>query len=176
MTITGNRVHGQTRHGIAVRDQVTAATVTGNIITDVENGLYVRDSSAEIRGNTVEEAKNHGIALVGAIGGSIVSHNVISGVGPSAVDTSRADGDLTTEDNQSSAWYDTSSFWIKFRHYASPMTMLWAAIVLIIAFSAVQGVRRRRTGFHHPYENTKTLRATVVPAEQRQPALQGASW
>jgi hypothetical protein len=181
VTITGNRVRGQSRHGIAVRDAVTGATVTGNIITDVENGLYVRDSTAEIRGNTVEEARNHGIALVGAVGGSIVSHNVISGVGPSAVDTSRADGDLTAEGNQAGAWYDTSSFWIKFRHYASPMTMLWAAIVVMIAFSAVQGVRRRRSGFYHPYENTRTLRATVVPAAvapaaDRQPALQGASW
>ncbi|GAB7041959.1 MULTISPECIES: right-handed parallel beta-helix repeat-containing protein [Catenuloplanes] len=161
VTITGNRVSGAVRHGIAVRDEVTAATVTGNIVTDVDNGVYVRDSSAEIRGNTVEEATNHGIALVGAVEGSVVSHNVISGVGPSALDLSRADGDLTAADNQAGAWYDTSSFWVKFRHYASPMTMLWTTIVLVIAFSAIQGVRRRRTGFFHPYENTKSLRAAA---------------
>ncbi|MDP9797910.1 hypothetical protein J2S43_006422 [Catenuloplanes nepalensis] len=158
VTITGNRVSGAVRHGIAIRDEVTAATVTGNIVTDVDNGVYVRDSSAEIRGNTVEEASNHGIAMVGAVEGSVVSHNVISGVGPSALDLSRADGDLTAEDNQSGAWYDTSSFWVKFRHYASPMTMLWTAIVLAIAFSAVMGARRRRIGFFHPYENTRSLR------------------
>ncbi|MDQ0368366.1 right-handed parallel beta-helix repeat-containing protein [Catenuloplanes indicus] len=161
VTITGNRVSGAVRHGIAVRDEVTAATVTGNIVTDVDNGVYVRDSSAEVRGNTVEEATNHGIAMVGAVDGSVVSHNVISGVGPSALDLSRADGDLTAADNQAGAWYDTSSFWVKFRHYASPMTMLWTAIVLAIAFSAVMGARRRRTGFFHPYENTKSLRVAA---------------
>ncbi|MFF4486878.1 right-handed parallel beta-helix repeat-containing protein [Streptomyces sp. NPDC001544] len=154
VAVTGNHLIGQSRQGISVRDGVTGAKVTGNIVEKADTAVYVRDSVAEVRGNTVEEAGNHGVSLVGGIGGSTVSYNVIAGVGPSAVDVSRAHGDLTVRENQTFAWYDTSSFWVKFRHYASPMTLLWTGILLLILFSAALGRRgRRRRGQFgiHPY-------------------------
>ncbi|WP_405985208.1 right-handed parallel beta-helix repeat-containing protein [Streptomyces sp. NBC_00872] len=163
VAITGNHLTGQTRQGISVRDGVSAATVTGNIIEGTETGVYVRDSQAEVRGNTVQEATNHGISLVGDIDKSTVSYNVVAGVGPSAVDTSRAHGGVTVKENQTFAWHDTSAFWVKFKHYASPMTLLWVSILLLILFSALLGARRssRRGGVErlgvHPYADKKPL-------------------
>ncbi|MFF4400495.1 right-handed parallel beta-helix repeat-containing protein [Streptomyces sp. NPDC001480] len=154
VAVTGNHLIGQSRQGISVRDGVTGAKVTGNIVEKADTAVYVRDSVAEVRGNTVEAAGNHGVSLVGGIDGSTVSYNVIAGVGPSAVDSSRAHGGVTIRENQTFAWYDTSSFWVKFRHYASPMTLLWTGILLLILFSAALGRRGRRTRGQvgsHPY-------------------------
>jgi hypothetical protein len=160
VAITGNRVRDADRQGIAIRDGVTEATVTGNIVERTETAVYVRDSVAEIRGNTVQSARNHGVSLVGATSGTTVTYNVVGGVGPSALDTSRTDARLTIRENQLFAWHDTSSFWIRFRHYASPMTMLWSAILLLILFSAVKG-RRRLKSFvvRHPYADKAPLHA-----------------
>jgi hypothetical protein len=152
VAITGNHIRGQERQGIAIRDGVTAATVTGNIIDRADTAIYVRNSVAEVRGNTIQNASNHGVTLVGGTAGSTISYNIIAGVGPSALDVSRTDDDVTIRENQLFAWHDTSSFWIRFRHYASPMTMLWAGIVALIMFSAVKGKRRMALrSSRHPY-------------------------
>jgi hypothetical protein len=157
IAITGNQLTDQGRQGIAVRDGVTAATVTGNVITGTKTAVYVRDSVVEVRGNTIQKAGNHGITMVGSVRGSVAAFNVIGGVGPSALDLSRAHGDVDIKENQTFAWYDTSSFWIKVRHYASPMTLLWAAIFLLILFAATKGNARRRNAKRHPYTDKQPL-------------------
>ncbi|MGW2957413.1 right-handed parallel beta-helix repeat-containing protein [Streptomyces sp. NPDC001220] len=169
VSITGNRLSGQNRQGISVRDGVSDATVTGNIIDGPETGVYVRDSAAEIRGNTVQDATNHGVSLVGGVDGTTVSFNVIGGVGPSALDSSRSHGGADIKENQTFAWYDTSSFWVKVKHYASPMTLLWTGILLLILFSAAMGRRRRRGHGRagrivHPYSDKAPLPAP--PADE----------
>lgn len=163
VTITGNQVRGQRRQGIAVRDGVTGAVVTGNVVTGADTAIYVRGSIAEVRGNTVQSARNHGVTLVGAVGGSTVTYNVIGGVGPSALDLARSSGEVATRENQVFAWHDTSAFWVKFRHYASPMTLLWTAIFLVILLSAVAGARRRGAA-DHPYADKRPLRS--APARE----------
>jgi hypothetical protein len=158
VAITSNQLKGQKRQGIAVRDGVQKAKVTGNVITGADTAVYVRASVVEVRGNTIQSARNHGVSLVGAIGGSIVTYNVIGGVGPSAIDVPRATGDFTYKQNQTFAWHDTSSFWVKFRHYASPMTMLWAGIFMVIIFAAVKGASRRFADIKaHPYADKQPL-------------------
>ena len=96
----------------------------------------------------------------------------IAGVGPSALDTSRADGRSRSGRTRSFAWHDTSSFWVKFRHYASPMTMLWTAILLLIVFSAVKGRRRRRTTRRDPYADKTPL---VTPGSTETPSRRRAA-
>jgi hypothetical protein len=71
---------------------VAKAKITDNIIETSLTGVYVRDSVAEIGGNTIHDAGSHGITFIGAVGGSSATGNVIEGIGPSAVDTGRADG------------------------------------------------------------------------------------
>nr|MDT0662372.1 right-handed parallel beta-helix repeat-containing protein [Micromonospora sp. DSM 115978] len=163
VSITGNQLTGQDRQGIAVRDGVAGAVVTGNVVRETETGVYLRDAVAEIRGNTVQDVTNHGITLVGNGEGSTVSFNVVAGVGPSAIDTPRAHGDIEIKENQTFAWYDTRSFWVKFRHYASPMTMLWTGILLLIVFSALRGAgARRRSGIRDPYEDKRPVTGRVA--------------
>ncbi|GGZ60865.1 hypothetical protein GCM10010387_63180 [Streptomyces inusitatus] len=174
VAITGNHLTGQTRQGISVRDGVTDATISGNLVEGTDTGIYLRDAKAEIRGNTVQDATSHGISLVGRVGATAVSYNVVAGVGPSALDTSRAHGTITLKKNQTFAWHDTSTFWIKFRHYASPMTILWTTILLLILISAILGARR--TSRHnnttatptapHPYADKQPL-PSPPPTEQR---------
>ncbi|MFD9390191.1 right-handed parallel beta-helix repeat-containing protein [Streptomyces sp. NPDC060000] len=177
VAITGNHLSGQSRQGISVRDGVTAATITGNIVESTDTGIYIRDSVGEVRGNTIQDGTNHGISLVGTVDQSLISYNVISGVGPSAVDTTRAHGGITVKQNQTFAWHDTSSFWIKFRHYASPMTLLWAGMLLLILFSAVLGRSQSRRGRRragrgmpgsHPYEDKRPLAGAVKEVPVRQ--------
>ncbi|SFD16689.1 right-handed parallel beta-helix repeat-containing protein [Streptomyces aidingensis] len=170
VSITGNRVTGQERQGISVRDGVLAATVTGNIVDGAATGIYIRDSEAEVRGNTIQDATSHGVSLVGDVPGSVVTFNVIAGVGPSALDTTRSDGGITVKENQTFAWYDTSSFWTKVKHYASPMTLLWVSILLLILFMAMMGVKHHgvRRGqpprVRHPYDDKRPL-PTPPPTE-----------
>jgi hypothetical protein len=161
VAITGNQLIGQDRQGIAVRDGVTGATVTGNVTEDTDTGIYLRDSRAEVRGNTIEKSHNHGVTLIGSTGGSVVSYNVIAGVGPSAVDSSRTSSNITVKENQAFAWHDTSSFWVKFRHYMSPMTMLWTSILLLILFAALNGRKRKRMLGVHPYREKAPLGGRV---------------
>jgi hypothetical protein len=165
VAITGNRLHGQRRQGIALRDGVTSATVTGNVVEGTDTGIYLRDSVAEVRGNTIQKATNHGVTLIGQTSRAVVSYNVIGGVGPSAVDASRAHGTMVIKENPMFAWHDTSSFWVKLRHYASPMTMLWASILLLILFAAVKGKRRapklaQDALVTHPYADKIPLEST----------------
>ncbi|GAA1799723.1 right-handed parallel beta-helix repeat-containing protein [Planosporangium flavigriseum] len=159
VAITGNRLRGQHRQGIAVRDGVTAATVTGNVVEGVKTAIYVRDSAAEVRGNTIQQATSHGITFIGQTRGSVISYNVVAGVGPSALDTGRANSDMVISRNQTFAWHDTSSFWVKFRHYASPMTLLWTGILLVILFAAMKGGPRvsGRRSARHPYADKAPL-------------------
>lgn len=167
VSITGNHLTGQKRQGISVRDGVSEATVTGNIVEGADTGVYVRDSQVEVRGNTIQDVTDHGISLVGDVAKSTVSYNVIAGVGPSAVDTGRGHGHLTVKKNQTFAWHDTSAFWTKFKHYASPMTMLWSVLLLVILFSALLGARRSSRWGHraigtHPYADKRPLPGAVT--------------
>jgi hypothetical protein len=142
VAITGNQLRGQRRQGIAVRDGVTSAVVTGNYVEKTGTGIYVRDSSAEVRRNTVKQATSHGVTVVGRVGSSAVSHNVIGGDGPSAIDIVRAGVKVPVEQNQTAGWHDTRPFWVKIWHSVSPITMLWAGLLLLVAFSSVLGRRR----------------------------------
>ncbi|GAB4052171.1 right-handed parallel beta-helix repeat-containing protein [Catellatospora paridis] len=154
LTVTANRLKGQRRQAIAIRDGVAKARITGNLIETTQTGVYVRDSVAEVRGNTIHDANGHGVTFVGAVGGSVAAGNAVTGIGPSALDTGRAAGKVTLRDNQTDAWLDTSTLWARVRHYASPMTLLWTAILLLIV---VLAFRRRRDDHGHPYAATKPL-------------------
>jgi parallel beta-helix repeat protein len=153
VAITGNTLTNQGRQGIAVRDGVSGARITGNVIENATVAVYVRGSTAEIRGNTIQHATKHGVTTVGNVDRSVISFNVIAGVGPSALDTQRAEGTVRIDHNQVNAWYDTSSFWVAFRHYASPMTLLWTSILVLIVFAAIRTPRRRAGQWRvsHPY-------------------------
>ncbi|HEV7655214.1 MAG TPA: right-handed parallel beta-helix repeat-containing protein [Mycobacteriales bacterium] len=182
VSVVGNQVSGQVRQGISVRDAVVNATVTGNTVESSPLGIYLRDSSATIRGNTIDRVTSHGVTAVGDVTGAQVAFNTVSGTGPTPVDTARSHGKIKVEKNQTDAWHDTRSFWIRLRHAAKPMTLLWLGVVLLVLFSAVRARKLGARGtIRHPYEKQRLLDTTdkgqllrAAPARQREPALVGA--
>ncbi|HST64228.1 MAG TPA: right-handed parallel beta-helix repeat-containing protein [Mycobacteriales bacterium] len=158
VSVVGNQVSGQARQGISVRDGVVRATVTGNTVESTPMGIYLRDSVGTIRGNTVDRVTNHGVTLVGSVKGTQVAYNTISGTGPTALDAARSHGKVTIERNQTGAWHDTRSFWIRLRHAAKPMTLLWLGVVLLVLVSAVRARKLGARGvIRHPYEKQQLL-------------------
>ncbi|MWK34894.1 right-handed parallel beta-helix repeat-containing protein [Actinomadura sp. J1-007] len=162
--ISGNQLTGQVRQGIALRDGVEDASVAGNTISGPHTGVYMRNASGKLVGNVVRGATSHGISLIGSAGGSEVRNNTLSGRGTSAVSSSRAHGEVTKEDNDTDHWTDTASLWMKAQRYMTPLNMIWAAVLLMVAFSMFRarngGLRIGRTGLH-PY-------ALQQPMEKRQ--------
>jgi parallel beta-helix repeat protein len=151
VSVTGNQVDGSRRHGIALVNDVTDSTVTGNVVDGAATGVYVRDSTAEVTGNTVQAATSHGVSLVGEVAATEVAYNVLSGSGASALDTVRAATTVTATANQLDGWHDTSPWYFWFKKLLQPMTALWAMIFLLVATSAFRGRRTRGDQIAHPY-------------------------
>ena len=66
--------------GIALRDGVDRAVVSGNIVTGGATNVYLRDSVAAIENNTLTDASRHAVSFVGDVGDTLVE-NTISGRG-----------------------------------------------------------------------------------------------
>ncbi|WP_432505839.1 right-handed parallel beta-helix repeat-containing protein [Kineococcus arenarius] len=169
VSVTGNDVSRSVRHGIAFTDGVTDATATGNVVDGAATGVYVRASTARIRGNTVQGATGHGVSLVGDVEGSEVSLNVLAGAGASALDTTRSTGTFTERDNALDGWDDTSPWWFWFKKLLQPMTALWVIILVLIGASAVRG-RGRDRAVAHPYAHQMAHQGHLpVPAPPSAP-------
>ncbi|WP_182526431.1 NosD domain-containing protein [Nocardioides dongkuii] len=151
ISVVGNQVSGSHDQGIALRDGVDGAVVTGNVVSGGETSVYVRDSSAEIDQNTLEGASMHAASFVGEVGSSSLRHNMISGRGPSAVEIGRAH-DLDTDAwiNDSDGWDDTTPFLVTLKRFAQPLTVLWSLLGGLLLFTALRGARSRRAR-RHPY-------------------------
>ncbi|RKS71340.1 copper-binding protein NosD [Motilibacter peucedani] len=153
LAVTGNQVTGSERQGIALRDGITGASVSGNQVEKGSIGLYVRSSVAKVFGNTVRGASSHGIALVGSLDGSSVTSNVLAGRGPSAIDSHRQHG-ADVASNTTSDWVDTTALWAKAKRLIHPMTVIWVFLLLLLAVTAVRG-RRARGVMGHPYADKR---------------------
>ncbi|MCU1634494.1 MAG: right-handed parallel beta-helix repeat-containing protein, partial [Micrococcaceae bacterium] len=158
VSVVGNQLRDQVSQGIAVRDTVLDATVSGNIVDGGEIGIYVRDSVADVGRNTLTGLKNHGITIVGATEGTSIAQNTIAGKGPSAVDSRRSE-DITVTGNTTSAWNDTTPWLIALKNFFQPLTVLWLLLAMIVVFTAVKGAGRSRDK-KHPYEDKVPL--TVI--------------
>jgi parallel beta-helix repeat protein len=136
--ISGNQLTGQSNQGIMLRDGVIGAQVAGNLISNTRNGVYLRDSSASIKGNTVQSASLHGATLIGDTGGSDLSGNTFSGAGLSALDLIRARGTVIETGNNIAGWHTTSGFWTEVRRIATPLNIIWGCVFLLVIVSAMR--------------------------------------
>ena len=151
VTVVGNKVTDSRSQGIALRDGVKGAGVTGNIVTGGITSVYVRDAEARIENNTLSDASHHAVSLVGDVGDSILDENTIAGRGPSAIDTERAAGvDRGAWVNDTHAWVDTTPFLVTLKRFAQPLTVMWILLAALLLFTAVRG-SRARTIRRHPY-------------------------
>lgn len=166
VSVVGNRIQDAARHGISIRDSVTDATVSGNIVEGGETSTYVRDSEAQVRRNTLTNASHHAVALVGAVGQTLLTGNTIAGKGPSAVDAKRA-GDLDRSgwNNDTSGWEDTTPFLVTLKKYAQPLTLLWIVLAALLLYTAVRGARTPRV-HRHPYHDKHGVGGEVRGREE----------
>lgn len=166
VSVVGNRIQDAVRHGISIRDSVTEATVSGNIVEGGETSTYLRDSEAQVGRNTMTNASHHAVALVGAVGDTVLTGNTIAGRGPSAIDAKRADDlDRSTWDNDTSGWNDTTPFLVTLKKYAQPLTLLWIALAALLLYSAVRGARTPRV-HRHPYDDKRGVGGEVRRREE----------
>lgn len=162
VSVTGNQVSGVASHGVALLDGVTASTVTGNVVTDAP--IYLRNASAKVQGNTIVDASGHAVSVVGSTAGTVIAYNVVAGSGSSAIDTARATSSVSQTGNVADGWRNTTSILTRVMHaLLQPMTLLWAAIVLLVIGSMIGGIRRGgTTRGTHPYAHQ---RAHLHPAQ-----------
>ena len=151
VSVVGNRVFDSARQGIALRDGVRAAVVSGNIVSGGGTSIYVRDASADVKRNTLTDASSHAVSLVGDVTGTRLRGNSVSGHGPSAIDAERApDVDRDSWDNDVSGWQDTTPFLVTLKRFLQPLTLMWILLAMLLVFTAVHGARARRQK-NHPY-------------------------
>ena len=172
--VVGNDVSNSMTQGIALRDGVLSATVSGNIVTGGTTSVYVRDAVAKIKHNTLNDADTHAVSVVGDVGSTILDENTISGRGPSAIETERAP-DVNTGDwtNNTSGWEDTTPFLVTLKRFAQPLTVLWILLGALLLFSAAHGARSRGTKVH-PYADKRPVSDGVPAQAERVPEGIGA--
>ena len=144
ISIVGNTVRDSDEHAVTLADGVTGSTVTGNVLERSSTGIYLRDSVGVVKANSVLDASSHGVSLVGQVGGSRIASNRLTGNGPSALDTSRGDGDFATSGNDTTGWSDTTPWTSWFKKLLEPMNALWALLAALLVVTAVRGRRRRK--------------------------------
>ncbi|MEV5407860.1 right-handed parallel beta-helix repeat-containing protein [Thermopolyspora sp. NPDC052614] len=164
--VSGNRLRGQSVQGIAVRDGVLSARVSGNIVRDTQTAIYVRDARATLSANTVESASLHAVSVLGKAEGTVITGNTLSGAGRSAIDVGRAVGKLNVAQNNTSGWQDTAGFWTMVKRIAKPMNLIWFGVIMLIVVSALRALRSDgpRVGRRivHPYEKQAPLEERPV--------------
>ena len=156
VSLADNTIEASALQGIALRDAGTGGTISGNTISGGDIGIYLRNAGADITRNTVEDVENHGITLIGATGTSAITDNVLSGRGPSAVDTARTEGAVRA-DNDVSDWRSTKPLGVVLRSIFQPLTIMWLCLGLVLLVTALTSVGRGRRGFVHPYANLAPL-------------------
>ena len=160
VTITDNIVEASAEHGIALRGGVTDAIVQGNSIAGGEVGIFLRDACGLIDRNAIKDVSNHGVTLIRDTETSTITNNVISGRGPSAIDTARAVTDPVVDDNDLDNWQGTKPLDVVLRSIFQPLTVMWILLGLIVVITAFTGLRRRRNrqpAQSHPYEAQRPL-------------------
>ncbi|GIH21811.1 hypothetical protein Aph01nite_01210 [Acrocarpospora phusangensis] len=159
--VSGNRLTDQRSQGIALRDGVRAARISGNIVRGTQTAIYLRDAEATISGNTVQSASLHAISLLGDATGTKITGNTLGGAGRSAIDTVRATGASAVSGNNMDGWQNTAGFWTMVRRVAKPMNLIWFGVIALIVISALRALRNDgpRVGrqFVHPYERQSLL-------------------
>jgi hypothetical protein len=172
VSVVDNEVVDPSRQGIAVRDGARKVQVSNNVVDGGDTSVYIRDAAARVARNTLRGATTHAVSLVGGVEGSLVKRNSASGKGTSAIDLLRATGvDGANWRNDVTGWQETTHLRTLVKRLLSPLSLLWIAVALLVALSAVRGARRGRPG-PHPYANHALFTDGLVrPAPVQQSSI-----
>jgi len=148
--LTGNTLRSQRDQAIALRDDVAEAVVSGNTISNVPTGIYVRNAGAVLSANELRHVSNHGVTLVGRASGVAVTHNTVAGNGSIAVFTENARGGAVAG-NDLVGWQPAPSLETVVRSIFQPLTIVWILVGLAILVASLATASRRRGVIDHPY-------------------------
>jgi hypothetical protein len=143
--ISDSALSGMARHAISVRDEAQDVVVTGNEISNVEVGVYVRNAQADVTSNVISDVDLHGIVLTGQLGGSQITDNELSGTGPSAINDDRA-LNARVEANLIDGWASSRSIEKILTTLMQPLTVVWMIVItlVIVALITRLGAGRKR--------------------------------
>ena len=148
--LTGNTLRSQRDQAIALRDDVAEAVVSGNTISNVPTGIYVRNAGAVLSANELRHVSNHGVTLVGRASGVAVTQNSVAGNGSIAVFTENARG-AAVAGNDLVGWQPAPSLETVVRSVFQPLTIVWILVGLAILVASLATASRRRGVIRHPY-------------------------
>lgn len=166
VVLRDNLISGTGLQGIAIRNSGTDAVVSDNTVLGFATGIYARDAGGSFERNNIEGATEHAVTLVGDTGASMVHDNTVEGSGLSAIDVARTEGAQVSQ-NDSEQWNSTKPLDAVLRQIFQPLTVLWLSLGLLVLFTAVSGVGRRRGEIVNPYASQAPLhtltRGIVAP-------------
>ena len=154
--IVANRFVNQSRQAVAIRDDVTRATVLTNEIRGGDTAVYVRNAGARVENNSISEVSNHGVTLVGDANRATVTANTIAGFGsiPIFLDLSE---NGTVLHNDTLDWHPATNLDTVINAVFQPLTIVWIALAVIVLGTALSPASRRSRSIHHPYEERAPL-------------------
>jgi hypothetical protein len=153
--IVANRLAGQSRQAIALRDGVSAEVVT-NRITGGDTAVYLRNAAAAVQNNTIARVSNHGVTLVGDAGDAEVERNTIAGFGSIPIYDERSTGG-TVLHNDTVHWRPAPSIDTVVNALFQPLTLVWIVLGLLVLGTAISPAGRRATTIRHPYAERAPL-------------------
>lgn len=143
--IAHSTLSGQARHAISVRDDARDVAISGNRISQVEVGVYVRNAHADVTSNVIADVELHGIVLTGRLVGSRIIGNELSGTGPSAINDDRA-LNARVEANLIDGWATSRSIEQILTTLMQPLTVVWMIVITLVIVALVTrlGAGRKR--------------------------------
>jgi hypothetical protein len=148
--VTGNDIRCAPKSGISVGPTATGTVLAGNTIVGARTGILVQDTSAvAMYDNVISEATVFGVSVRGA--GSQVSGvgNTISGTGFRAVDYRSLAPAPNLSETNSSGW--TTHVRVTFLSYLvyHPLAAMWLSMLVVVLLAWV--ITRFRRMPSHPY-------------------------
>ena len=175
VVLSDNVVERSEQQGIAAREGVRNATVTGNRVASTRIGIYFRNTGGLIDRNVIDDVDSHAITVIGESAVSTITRNTVTGVGPTAIDVARTQKS-TLEGNVSTGWTSTKPLDVVLRNIFQPLTVLWLSLALLVLITAITGFSRKRVGIVHPYANLAPLstlsKGVIAPPHLEAPELE----
>ncbi|MFG6403525.1 right-handed parallel beta-helix repeat-containing protein [Microbacterium sp. P04] len=136
VSITGNQFLEQTAAAVAIRDDVTDATVQDNTIRGGDTGIHVRNAAADVSANTLSDVTNHAVTLLGDVEGTAVAGNELGGTGQTALWSDSGFGAVIGE-NDLDSWRPAITPASVVGFVFQPLTVVWLLLALLLVGTAL---------------------------------------
>jgi nitrous oxidase accessory protein NosD len=147
--ISRNDFRNQRLQAVSIRDELAAASVTGNTIRGGDTGIYVRNATAEVTANVMESISNHGITLMGDVSATRVEGNTLSGNGSTAIAAEQSSGALVTNNNLL-GWSPAYTVEKAVSSVFQPLTLIWILLGGLLLVTALTR-QKRAARIRSPY-------------------------